>query len=526
MSSLFQAVFSASLQMTLPLLFILLLIPFLQKRIRANTLFKIEKILFVGLGMALLFSGLGSLIQISMSTPAAFEQQPLDVAAFLSPNIERLSPEIANDSPNVLSLATVFNTNVLGILWFLGMCSFISFTIFRYVLFVHAIYNSCVTVPLNVIALFLQQCRELRIKTPPDIKMSLEVFSPVTIGWVHPTIVLAPQNLSESCENLELLFRHELFHCQQKDNYWRVFTSLILSVYWFHPLVWYLFRSFSLENEMACDEKVLQGEPEKIRKLYAGLLLTPSDKKCATKLPISLQSSLKSSYIVTKLRIEQIALQPRYNGNILLCLCLLGILLFSGIISFEQTNQNIVLQRRAISVFDSPFYISTSILDKSQARRSMSVPQGLENVFLVPVDSRTVLSWKDFYNNGLAYRSTLCFLANEENEEVVACTDGVITLVQTKDTEELVESELELRTFGKCVVLDCGNGLSVYYTFLGSVSAEPGQQVSAGDILGTAGHTGLSYNDTDQCGIFVMQDGVMVDPLPFFEINAPIQEVS
>ena len=82
-----------------------------------------------------------------------------------------------------------------------------------------------------------------------------------------------------------------------------------------------------------------------------------------------------------------------------------------------------------------------------------------------------------------------------------------------------------MRALGKYLVLHCGNGLSVRYTFLDSVAVEPGQHVSAGDVLGTAGHTGASYGDTDQCGVYVMQDGLMVDPLLFFDIDVPIQEI-
>ena len=48
-SSLFQAVFFTSIQMSVPLLTALLLIPTLRKNIRADTLLKIEKVLFIGL---------------------------------------------------------------------------------------------------------------------------------------------------------------------------------------------------------------------------------------------------------------------------------------------------------------------------------------------------------------------------------------------------------------------------------------------------------------------------------------------
>ncbi len=145
----------------------------------------------------------------------------------------------------------------------------------------------------------------------------------------------------------------------------------------------------------------------------------------------------------------------------------------------------------------------------------------------MPLTATCILNWKN-ENKGkdnFAYSSYLYFIAEESDKSVLAGCNGIISIVQAKSVDELSEEELSLGPLGKYVVLDCGNGLSVRYTFLDSVAVEPGQHVSAGDVLGTAGHTGASYGDTDQCGVYVMQDGLMVDPLLFFDIDVPIQEI-
>lgn len=72
---------------------------------------------------------------------------------------------------------------------------------------------------------------------------------------------------------------------------------------------------------------------------------------------------------------------------------------------------------------------------------------------------------------------------------------------------------------GKYVIVDCGDGISIRYTYLDTVLVEVGQRVSTGDVLGTAGNTGGSIGYDDQCGVFVMQDGLMVDPLLFFNVS-------
>ena len=83
-----------------------------------------------------------------------------------------------------------------------------------------------------------------------------------------------------------------------------------------------------------------------------------------------------------------------------------------------------------------------------------------------------------------------------------------------------------MSSLGKYAIIDYGDGLTVRYTFLSSVAVQVGQTVSAGDILGVVGHTGASYGDIDQCGIYVMQEGTMVDPLLFFDVDVPVQIIS
>lgn len=533
-SSLFQAVLSASFQMTFPILFILLPISFWRKHIKASTLFKIEKAFFVGLAMVLILSGVGPIIQISTPAPILSTQLPFRMSDASLKSTEKISPEIIDNTKNVI----VYNTNpifrVLGIIWIVGFVLIVFFTMFQYASFAFSVCHNCFTVPPVFEKLYQQQCQELKIKKAPDVKVSPKLLSPITIGWIHPTIILSFQNLSDSYENVKLLFKHELSHCKQKDNVWRTFISLVLSVYWFHPLVWCLFYSFSLENEIACDEKVLQDSSARIKNLYARLLVSTIEEESTTKSSITLQSSLKSNFKATKLRILQMNLVPKYKGMSLLYFCLFNIVLFSGIIRLNQVNNTSSLWRisvPALTIFDgSEQYVSTLILrgsnQKGYAEEKVSAQLPNDSFFIVPLRDYHIVNQKNYDEEGNTYRSILYFFPHGENKEVVACTDGVIAALQTKEIERLEKSEKLLRTYGKYVVLDCGNGITVRYAFLDSIAVEPGQKVSTGDVLGIAGHTGLSYGDTDQCGIFVMQDGVMVDPLPFFEINAPIQEVS
>lgn len=522
-SSLFQAVFFTSIQMSVPLLTALLLIPTLRKNIRADTLLKIEKVLFIGLAVTLILFD-KPLIHLSIDSPAPFVKSPSGTDIFLSENIERFSSILAKESTTTLVSNIVLDSPILGAFWFLGMLFFILSTVFRYVLFFSIVRHSCFTVPPAFIVLCSQQCRELKIRTLPEIRISAKILSPLTIGWIHPVILLSPSNLTDSYENLNLLFRHELNHCKQRDNCWRAIALLVVAVYWFNPLVWLLFSCFSLDDEIACDEKVLQGCPAKTRKDYAKLLVSSIEENSAIKPSMPLQSGLKSNLAAMKLRIDKIKLPSQHSGLNLLVLCSFVMLLLSGIVGFDRVNQTTTFRRIGISVLNSP--LSISILHKNNPEEAEANQLTSKTTFLAPLATDNVINRKCFDKEKLMFLDTLYFFPTGENKEVTACANGEVIDMQTKEIEELDASEEPLRAYGKYVVLDCGNGLTVRYAFLGSVAVEPGQRVSAGEVLGTAGHTGLSYGDADQCGVFVMQDGVMVDPLPFFVIDAPVQEVS
>lgn len=80
------------------------------------------------------------------------------------------------------------------------------------------------------------------------------VNSPFVIGIRHPRIII-PFRLS--AKEKEYILRHELYHIKRLDYLIKLIAFLILTVYWFHPLVWLSFYCMNKDMEMSCDEKVV-----------------------------------------------------------------------------------------------------------------------------------------------------------------------------------------------------------------------------------------------------------------------------
>lgn len=99
------------------------------------------------------------------------------------------------------------------------------------------------------------------------------VRSPFILGTVRPRIYL-PSGIDE--EQMSYILAHEQAHVEHLDHCLKPFGWLLLSVYWFHPLVWTAYVLFCRDLELACDERVVGGMDLDGRKTYSQALLACS----------------------------------------------------------------------------------------------------------------------------------------------------------------------------------------------------------------------------------------------------------
>ena len=103
-----------------------------------------------------------------------------------------------------------------------------------------------------------------------NIWQSEWVTSPFVFGLVHPKIYL-PFTLDEQTQ--QAVIAHEQAHLQRKDHWWKPLGFVILSVYWFNPLLWIGYLLFCRDIELACDEKAVREMDASQRADYSQALL-------------------------------------------------------------------------------------------------------------------------------------------------------------------------------------------------------------------------------------------------------------
>ena len=106
-----------------------------------------------------------------------------------------------------------------------------------------------------------------------NIRQSEQVGSPFVLGLFRPVIYL-PYHIAE--EDLTYVLAHERTHIRRLDHWWKLLGYVLLSIYWFNPLMWVAYVLFCRDLEGACDEKAIRTLDQQARKGYSTALLNCS----------------------------------------------------------------------------------------------------------------------------------------------------------------------------------------------------------------------------------------------------------
>ena len=144
-------------------------------------------------------------------------------------------------------------TSVLSKIWMVGVIGMLSYSIVSYQLLKRKVATA---IPLK-----------------RGIKQSEYVESPFVLGIVRPVIYL-PFDMAEA--DCAYVIAHEKAHIRRRDHWWKPFGFLLLSIYWFNPVLWVAYILLCRDIEAACDEKVIKDMEKDERRAYSTALLNCS----------------------------------------------------------------------------------------------------------------------------------------------------------------------------------------------------------------------------------------------------------
>lgn len=93
-------------------------------------------------------------------------------------------------------------------------------------------------------------------------RLRLHASGPAVL-WAPRSLVLLPADFLERFDAAERrhVLRHELTHLRRGDALWSLVAELAFALLWFHPLAWLARPRLRLDQELACDERVLRDAP-------------------------------------------------------------------------------------------------------------------------------------------------------------------------------------------------------------------------------------------------------------------------
>ncbi len=99
------------------------------------------------------------------------------------------------------------------------------------------------------------------------------ISTPFILGVLKPRIYL-PSSLSDG--DSEYVIAHEKAHLKRRDHLIKPLSFLLLSVYWFNPVLWVAYVLLCRDIELACDEKVIKQMGVEVKKPYSTALINCS----------------------------------------------------------------------------------------------------------------------------------------------------------------------------------------------------------------------------------------------------------
>lgn len=137
----------------------------------------------------------------------------------------------------------------------------------------------------TMIAYAAVSCAMLRRRTRTavllrdNIRQSERVSAPFTFGIFRPEIFL-PFGVGE--RDAEYMIAHEQAHIARRDNIIKHASFLLLSVYWFNPVIWIAYILMCRDIEFACDERVVRSLGPQEKADYSQAMLSCSAPRTYT----------------------------------------------------------------------------------------------------------------------------------------------------------------------------------------------------------------------------------------------------
>ncbi len=363
---------------------------------------------------------------------------------------------------------------------------------------------------------------ECGCRYPIKLLQSSAVQVPLACGYFWPTILLPAHMDWSDRETLNCVLLHEKSHLQRGDLWLKAGMAIGACIYWFAPWVWLMLHTAEQDIELACDHAVLHRLGQDKRHSYAMALIRMEEQK-------SFRSTLASGFAGNALEARIIAIMKPAKitkavliAAVALCLCVT--------IGFAAAGETLEAQGEIVDPVKSEpgekVDIGKQAIIKAASEEMPELepeeePLEAEPEVKPPYDSEAgsiseVWVWPVPSSNNITGRF------GERTHPVTKekMVYDHITIAAAKDILA-AQSGKVLDVFfdsysGNTIVIEHEDYVTMY-GHLAEVTVRVDQHVEGGEVIGTAGRTGMATGDC--LAFWVSRNGTMVDPMQFYKIE-------
>lgn len=219
------------------------------------------------------------------------------------------------DGPTAVFLAGRLGFSRLDVLWFLWELG--ALVVGVWILATNILFSRRLkknrqpfTLPENVKTAVLEMNFRKKGRLPACY-LAEGISSPCLYGFPGREAIYLTGEVADDADRLRHVVVHELVHKRHGDGFWALLRGVLVTVYWFHPLVWVAAACSKRDCELACDEGALAllGEEERIP--YGETLLSIITKKGRVSDLVCTATTMTGSGKSVKERIQFIAKEPK-----------------------------------------------------------------------------------------------------------------------------------------------------------------------------------------------------------------------
>ncbi len=207
-------------------------------------------------------------------------------------------------------------------------------------------------------------CAAMRLSRPVLLRVSSAINGPITVGAIRSMVLLPLSAITLlGPDELEMVLAHELAHVRRADFLCNLVQTLVETLFFFHPAVWWVGNRIRHERELCCDDLALKICPNPVT--YATALFRLEEHRARQwRLAMALDGHQTSQTL--RLRIARILGEPvsRLGGR--------PIQPFALAVACVALSVSLVVARPVVASL-SPLHSSGAI--RAAAAHAVSAPQ-------------------------------------------------------------------------------------------------------------------------------------------------------